>query len=252
MATSPTVAQNGNLPVFTSPIDVAGYPIQLHAVAPDSTTGKPVDVAIPAGLLTPQLNQFFATPLSTQIDQYWGVTRDPKTHLTPRESACSGAGGSNGIIPQVESAVRKAGTGFNAYDVSCDLAMKGKLLAQQVGATLYLAYLLTNNKVQFGVTTPVTCHPGHGTPACPDDPRIVVTFASEIVTVLHTAGLCQLSAEKRNRDHLSRQHRTEQESGRHSRVAGGQPGIGAQVSIGRTGNRKHRASGASAVGRLFP
>jgi len=184
--------QNDNLPVFTSPIDVTGFPVQLHAVAPDPNSGKPVEVALPVGLLGPKMNQLFVTPLSSQFDQNWAVTRDPKTNMTPRDQACSGP---NGITSQVQQNVQKIGSGFNAYDISCNLASTGKLLAKQVGSTLYLGYLLTNNKVDFAVTTPVTCHPGHGTPVCPNDPRFSVTFALEIVTVLHTAGFCQLSAE---------------------------------------------------------
>ena len=54
MAPHPAFAQrNGNLPVFTSPIDITGLRVQVRAVAPDRETGRPVDVALPAGLLGP-------------------------------------------------------------------------------------------------------------------------------------------------------------------------------------------------------
>jgi hypothetical protein len=186
------VAQGPNLPVFTSPIDITGFQAQLHAIAPDRNTGRPIEVAIPAGVLGPKFNQFLATPLSAQFDQYWAVIPDAKTHLTPKDEACSGA---DGISAQIQAQIHNANSALGAYDVTCDLASTGKLLLQQEGATLFLAYLLTNNKINFNVSTPVTCHAGHGTPVCPTDPHISVTFATEIETVLRASGVCQLHAD---------------------------------------------------------
>jgi hypothetical protein len=182
------VAQNGNLPVFTSPIDVSSYHVQFHAVAPDRNTGQMLDVPIPVGLLGPKMNQVVSSPLGTQMDQYWAVTPDPKTGLTPKAEAC------NEIISQIQVQV-KSGSSISAYDVACNLASTGKLLLQQEGSTLILAYLLTNNNIGFNITTPATCHAGHGTPVCPNDPRITATFATEIVTTVRAVGVCQLLGE---------------------------------------------------------
>jgi hypothetical protein len=73
---------SGNLPIFTSPIDITGLKVQLRATAPDRESGKPVDVALPVGLIGPKMNQLFSTPLSAQLDQYWNATRDPRTGMT--------------------------------------------------------------------------------------------------------------------------------------------------------------------------
>ena len=84
---------------------------------------------------------------------------------------------------------------MSAYDVSCDLASTGKLLLHQEGSTLFLGYLLTGNTINFNISTPITCHAGHGTPACPTDPHISVRFAVELTTVVQALGLCRLSAD---------------------------------------------------------
>ncbi len=182
----------GNLPIFTSPIDVTGLKLLLVASAPDRDSGRRVDVALPAGLGGPGLNQLTATPLSTQIDQYWNGAPDPTTGMNARQSACDGP---DGIKQQVGKAVTKIGSGYSAYDVSCNLASKGQLVAKQVGSVLYLGYLLTGNTVSFASTSPGTCNANHGTPFCPNDPRFTVHFATEIVTVLHAPSLCAITAE---------------------------------------------------------
>lgn len=183
---------DGLLPIYTSPIDITGERIQLHAVAPDRETGKPVDVTLPAGLLGPKFNQLLNTPLSSQIDQYWNVNRDPATGKTPREQACEG---DQGIKAQVAKQVSKIDADYSAYDISCDLASTGQLVVKQVGSTLFLGYLLTKNTVSFTATTPYTCNANNGTFLCPNDPRFTVRFATEIVTVMRTSGICQLTAE---------------------------------------------------------
>ena len=183
---------SGNLPVYTSPIDITGLKLQLRAVAPDRDSGRPVDVALPVGLIGPKMNQLFSTPLSTQIDQYWNTNLDPKTGMTARQAACDGK---DGIKQQVAKQVAKRGPSYSAYDISCNLATKGQLVVKQVGYTMYLAYLLTNNTVSFASTSPQTCRSGSGTPVCPNDPRFTVRFATEIVTVVRTPALCALVAE---------------------------------------------------------
>lgn len=183
---------SGNLPVYTSPIDITGLKLQLRAVAPDRDSGRPVDVALPVGLTGPKMNQLFSTPLSTQIDQYWNTNLDPKTGMTARQAACDGK---DGIKQQVAKQVAKQGSAYSAYDISCNLAPKGQLVVKQVGYTMYLAYLLTNNTVSLATTSPGTCRSDSGTPVCPNDPRFTVRFATEIVTVVRTPALCALVAE---------------------------------------------------------
>ncbi|HZD94685.1 MAG TPA: hypothetical protein VE133_10555, partial [Candidatus Sulfotelmatobacter sp.] len=174
---------------YTSPIDITGLKVQLHAVVPDRNSGNPTDVALPVGFLGPQMNQLFATPLSAQFDQYWSSTRDLKTGLTQREQIC------NKIKDEVNTRAGGLGKGISPYDFVCELAPTGKLLAHQVGSTMDIGYLLTNNKVSIALTTPATCHAGHGTPLCPNDPRLIITFAAEITTVIRTPDLCRLSTE---------------------------------------------------------
>ncbi len=181
-----------NLPVYTNPIDITGFRVQIHVAAPDRNTQKPIDVNLPVGLIGPRMNQLFSTPLSTLLDQQWSQVPDPKTGRTQRAQACDGE---QGIKFQVQKAVKQIGSGFSAYEISCNLAPTGKLLVKQVGSTLYLAYLLTANKINFAVTTPGTCKAGNGTAFCANDPRFTVTFASEITTVMRTPDLCHLTAE---------------------------------------------------------
>lgn len=185
-------APDDNLPVFTSPIDITGLKVQLQAAAPDRDTGNPVEVSLPVELLGPKMNQLFATPLSTQLDQAWSVNQDPLTGKTQREQACDGK---DGIKAQVSKQISEQDPSLSAYDISCNLASTGQLLVKQVGSTLYLGYLLTNNTVTFAVTTPATCNANNGTFLCPNDPRFQVTFASQIETVVRTPSICQLNAE---------------------------------------------------------
>lgn len=182
----------GNLPAFTSPIDITGLRVQIRTVAPDRETGRPVDVALPAGLLGPKFNQFLSTPLSTQFDQYWGVVRDPKNNSTAREEACTGK---DGIASQIQLQIHKIGSAFNAYDITCDLATTGQLLLQQQGARLNLAYQLSGNQINFKITTPGTCNADHGTFLCPNDPRITVRFTTQMITAVRAGGICELFGE---------------------------------------------------------
>jgi len=177
---------------YTSPIDITGGRIHFVAAAPDPDTGDPVEIPLPAGLLGPKINKLMSTPLGAQMDQFWNVIPDPKTGMTPRQQACDG---DNGIKRQVEAQVRKIGSGFSAYEISCNLATTGTVVAKRSDNALYLAYLLTNNVVEFTATTPFTCHRDHGTIFCPHDPRFSVTFASEISTVLWTPDICHITAE---------------------------------------------------------
>src|ERR1051326_8912123 len=185
-------AQSDNLPVYTSPIDVTGLRLELHAIAPDRDTGAPVDVSFPGGLLGPKMKLLLATPLSSELDQYWNVIPDPKTGKTPRANACTGP---KGIAQQLAAQIHQIGSSYSAYDISCNLATAGKLLAKQAGATLFLTYLLTNYTVSFNATSPYTCHAHHGTLLCPDDPHFQITFATEITTEINSPDLCHITAE---------------------------------------------------------
>jgi hypothetical protein len=181
---------SGNLPVYTSPIEITGLKIQLRAVAPDRETGKAVEVALPVGLIGPKMNRLFSTPLSTQIDQYWSVIPNQKTGLIPRQAACDDK---DGIKEQVIKEVAKRGN--IAYNISCDLASTGQLLVKQVGSTMTLAYLMTKNSVYFTSTSKYSCKNDNGTPFCPNDARFTVRFAAEILIAIRTPSLCQLIAE---------------------------------------------------------
>src|SRR5262245_38708192 len=78
---------------FTSPIDITGTKLQLHLAVPQRDTQARVDVRLPTNLLPPEQRKIFDTPLSTQVDQYWSVTPDKKTGMTPRQAVCDGPDG---------------------------------------------------------------------------------------------------------------------------------------------------------------
>ncbi len=56
LASAANAVQRGqeNLPVYTSPIDITGFRVELHVSAPDRETGKPIDIALPIDLLGPR------------------------------------------------------------------------------------------------------------------------------------------------------------------------------------------------------
>jgi hypothetical protein len=58
LASAANAAQQGqgNLPVYTSPIDITGFRVELHVSAPDRETGRPIDIALPIGLLGPKMS----------------------------------------------------------------------------------------------------------------------------------------------------------------------------------------------------
>ena len=185
-------AGDQNLPIYTSPIDITGLKLLLRAVAPDRNTGKPVEIPLPTGPLGPRMNALLSAPLSDQLNLYWAHTPDPNTGTIPRDKACNG---DKGIIQRVKEEVHKQGSSYSAYDVACNLASTGMLVAKQVGSTLYLSYILTHNSVSFNVTTPYTCHAHHGTLVCPDDPHFTVQFVSEITTAVRTPDICHITAD---------------------------------------------------------
>ena len=202
LASVPSPAQasgSDNLPVYTSPIDITGLKLQLRAAVPDRNTGKPVEVSLPAGPLGPEMNALLSTPLSMLMDQYWSVNRSVpyvnsgllKASITPRENACIGE---DGIIQRVQQEVQKIGSSYSAYDISCNLAPSGTLVAKLVDPYLYLGYVLTHNSVSFTLTTPYTCHAHHGTLACPDDPHLTIQFVTVITTPVRTPDLCHITA----------------------------------------------------------
>ena len=172
--------------IYTSPIDITGLKLLIQGAAPDRNSGQLVTVTLPLNLLPPKINQYFATPMSTQIDQLWAVVRDPNTGLTQREVACAQ------VKTMMDEAVAQAGAGYSVYDFSCNLAPTGLLLFTQVGSLLYFGYLLTNNTITAYITTPYTCNRNRGTPFCPNDPGVRATFALELVTTVRTVDLCNI------------------------------------------------------------
>ncbi|MDH0866744.1 hypothetical protein [Mitsuaria sp. GD03876] len=183
---------SGNLPVYTSPIDITGGRVLLRAIAPQRDSGQPVEIALPDALLGPKMGALLGKPLGPLFDNDWNTTVDPRSGMTPRQSACDGP---DGIRERVARQVSEIGAGFSAYDIQCRLATTGMVLVRQVGATLYLSYQLPGNLVEFRATSPFTCRPGGGTPLCPTDPLLSVRFASEVWTVLRTPGLCAMTTE---------------------------------------------------------
>ena len=181
---------SGNLPVFTSPIDMTGLPLVMRVSAPDRETGKMVDIAVPPPFLGPKFAKLLATPLSAQLDRFWSVDPDPTRGKTVRASACDDAGG---IKDRIAAEVAKQGK--RAHDITCNLASTGQVLVRQAGSTITIAYLLKNNSVTFQSTSPETCSPAKGTVFCPNDARFTVKFAIQIVTVLRAAGICELFAD---------------------------------------------------------
>lgn len=223
---------SGDLPVFTSPIDITGLKVQLRVTAPDRETGEPVDVMLPVDDLPgPKMKELFSTPLSTQIDQYWNATRDPKTGMTLREAACNG---NDGIVNQVAKEVAKLGSSYSAYDISCNLAPTGQLLAKQIGSTMFIAYQVSDNTVSFTSTSPGTCRAGHGTPFCPNDPRFTVHFATQIVTIVRTPGLCQINADTGTVYVVAASIEANNAAAEVAKFFGGQKFVAAEVAITNT------------------
>jgi hypothetical protein len=195
-----SAARADNLPVFTSPIDATGARLQLHTAAPQRDTRQLVDVTLPTGLLPAKTARLFATPLNTQIDQFWN-NPDPDTGIVPRQAACDGVPATNkthakdGIRQILTKKVAGIGHGTSAYDISCNLGTTGQVLIEQVTPSImYVAYQLTNNRVTFKSTSPATCNASHTSFGCPNDPQFTVVFTSQIVTILRTPSLCQIDA----------------------------------------------------------
>ena len=224
-------APGDNLPVYTSPIDATGMTFQLRVAAPDRDTGKRVDITLPVGLAGPKMNALFATPLSTQIDRYWNATPDKTTGLTARAAACDGK---DGIKAQLAKQIAARGSSYSAYDISCNLATTGQLLVRQTGSTLILAYLLKSNTVSFTATSPDTCHAGHGSPLCPNDPKFTAHFATELVTVVRTPGLCQLTAENGTVNVVAASIESENGAAAVAKFFGGQKFVAAETAMTST------------------
>lgn len=224
-------APGDNLPVYTSPIDATGLTLQLRVAAPDRETGKRVDIALPVGLSGPKMNQMFSTPLSTQIDRYWNATPDPKTGMTARAAACDGK---DGIKAQLAKQIAARGSSYSAYDIVCNLAATGQLLVQQTGSTLTLAYLLKNSTVSFTATSPDTCHAGHGSPFCPNDPKFTAHFATELVTVIRTPGLCQITAENGTVNVVAASIESQNGAAAVAKFLGGQKFVAAETAMTNT------------------
>jgi hypothetical protein len=181
----PTPAQN--LPVFRSPIDIAGTFLQLRVSAPDRNTQQRVDVRLPAGSIPHEASEYFKTTLGSQVDEQWNTKPNKELgNKTPRQAVCDRLQAKvtelNHQMPNDKQLI-----------VQCNLASRGQLLAQRDGAIMYLAYQLTNNSVTVRLTTPGTCRPGESI-VCPDDPQVTVTFALQVVTYVRTPSLCEMRA----------------------------------------------------------
>ncbi|MCA3281578.1 MAG: hypothetical protein ING16_01815 [Roseomonas sp.] len=187
---SPAAAQpTGNLPVYTSPIDVTGFRMQITAIAADRDSGRPVEVRVP-GMPTDAINSTLMTPLSAQFDGFWN-SPEAGGNVSRREASCTGT---EGIAANITRRIAASNTpGVTAYDVTCNLATNGSMIVSRDGPTLRFGYLLRDNSVSFATTSPLTCNNQVGGP-CPNDPRFRVRFATLIVFELNTRSLCDLSA----------------------------------------------------------
>ena len=184
--------EDPNLPIFVSPIEITGLPLQFRLAYLDPEGGAPVDVAPPLDLISPRLNDLLSTPLSSALDRSWN-TDNPLLGGVPRQVACAGSPAMpGGIQKQLEDQIAALGDGVRAYDIECHMAQTGLLFAQQEGSSLTIAYELRGNSVKFAVTSPATCHEGNGTIVCPNDARFSVTFTAQVIITLHLPGLCNL------------------------------------------------------------
>lgn len=186
-------AQQDNLPIFTSPVDITGFPLSLEAVAPDRHTGQMVPQPIPPGVLGPGLTALLSTPINIVFDTRWNGTPEQRSAGTaPIQLACDGP---NGVRAKVMAQAQAEGEA--AYDVSCDFATSGAVFVKQADGVLYMSYQLFNNVARFRSTSSLTCHPDGGDVFCPNDPSFKVTFAAELLTVIRTSPtICTLRSEK--------------------------------------------------------
>jgi hypothetical protein len=178
--------------IFTSPVEITGFPISFEAVAPDRNTGQMTPQSMPPGVSGPGLTKLSSTPVNIVFDARWNGTPEQRsTGTAPIQLACDGPEGVRAKVmanAQVE--------GQTAYDVSCDFAKSGAVFVKQAEGVLYLSYQLFNNVVRFRSTSSLTCHPSGGNVFCPNDPRFTVTFAVELLTVIRTSPtICTLSTE---------------------------------------------------------
>jgi hypothetical protein len=113
--------------------------------------------------------------------------------------------GQEGLKQTVVDQVAKIGSGLSAYDITCNLAATGTMLAEQSGSATTLAYQLTNNTVAFRVTSHLTCNPQNGKSTviegvlklvCPNDAHVTVHFAIQIATTIRTPDLCHITADQ--------------------------------------------------------
>jgi hypothetical protein len=95
----PNAQAGPNLPVFTSPVDVTGWTLDLQVWAPQRDTGQPLQVTqlLPPTMIPSNFAVLNGSVLSTKFDQFWNGP-DPKTGKTVRTEACDGI---NGIKQQV-------------------------------------------------------------------------------------------------------------------------------------------------------
>ncbi|MBS0177310.1 MAG: hypothetical protein JSR20_00950 [Nitrospira sp.] len=179
-----------NVPIYTSPIEITGGHLSITAFAPDRNSGAMVSLPVPPGTFGPRMTALTSVPINVLMDGRWNGTPDQVAAGTsPRQQACDGP---SGVRAQVMQQASAAGT--PAYNISCNFGTTGRVFVKQVGSALYLSYQVLNNTVNFRTTTPVTCHPDHGSLFCPNDPSFEVRFAFELLTVIWTTSLCTIQA----------------------------------------------------------
>jgi hypothetical protein len=187
------VAEAQNVRIFTTPVDITGFPVSFEAVAPDRHTGQMALQPFPPGVLGPGITELLSTPINIVFDARWNGTPEQRTAGTaPIQLACDGPGG---VRAQVMANV--AAIGETAYDVSCDFATSGSVFVKQADGALHMSYQLFNNVARFRSTYNLTCHPDGVEFYCPNDPKFTVTFSVELLMVIRTSPtICALRSEE--------------------------------------------------------
>lgn len=171
-------AQQENLPVYTSPIDVTQGVLRIQIEVPQSGLEGPRQVPLPVEGLQ-SMARVLGTPLGVMFDRYWNSPTAPG-QLSPRQEACDGP---EGVIRQVQD--QTSGLGRYAYDIVCQLGATGKVFSRIEQGRVLISYQITSNVVEFRSTSSLTCTPNRGA-LCPNDPKFRITFMSEIVATLDT------------------------------------------------------------------
>lgn len=171
---------NGNIPIYTSPIDVTGGRFIFEVIAPDRNTGALNPQPLPPGVLGPAMTALTREPVNAVLDSAWnGVAGN-----SPRQLACDGPGGVRDLVRE-----QVAAQGESTLGISCDLVTSGQVFVRQLEDALFLSYQLFGNSASFVTTCTAVDN------LCPTHPRFTVHFAVEVLTLIRTPSVCGIIAE---------------------------------------------------------